>query len=176
MGAGHLRNTRIISNKPIAVNSSDDSVGASSGGQGGADLIGEQIVPITLAGNTFIAIWNNNSYESVFIFPTQNNTNIYINGNTTPVATLNIGDEYMYTLTTSATLITSDKPVFVFELTGCRRRSRGNYPSGFGLYRFQRSYIWSSELFHRNESYHCNPINQYQRIYSERFTGKYLCY
>ena len=117
-GSSHLRNTRISSNKPIAVNSSDDSVYASSGGEDGTDLIGEQIVPTTLAGNTFIAIWNYNSYESVFVFPTQNNTNVYINGNTTPVATLNIGDEYMYTLTTPATLITSDKPVFVFQLTG----------------------------------------------------------
>ena len=113
-GAAHLRNTRITSNKPIAVSSSDDSVGATSW----ADFVGEQIVPIPLAGNTFIAIWNNNSYESVFVFPTQNNTNIYINGNSTPVATLNIGDEYMHTLTTQATLITSDKPVFVFQLTG----------------------------------------------------------
>ena len=126
LASSHLGNTQITSNKPIAVNSSDDSAASNSFSPlTGQDLVGEQIVPIPLAGQTFIAIWNNISYESVFVFPTQDTTSIYINGNATPVATINIGGEYMYMLNTQATLITTDKPVFVFQLTGASGEAGG---------------------------------------------------
>ena len=122
LASAHLANTRITSNKPIAVNSSDDSAASNSfSGYSGQDLVGEQIIPVPLAGETFIAISNNRAFEAVFVFPTQDTTDIYINGSTTSAVTINVGEEYMYMLSNSpdiATLITSNKPVFVFQLTG----------------------------------------------------------
>lgn len=121
-GSAHLTNTRITSDKPIAVNSSDDSAASNSfSGYSGQDLVGEQIVPVDYAGDLFIALWNNRAFEGITISPTENNTHVYINGNPTPAATLNIGQSYTYMLNQSptiATMITSDKPIFVFQLTG----------------------------------------------------------
>ena len=111
----HLGNTIIRSNRPIAVNSSDDSVQ-----QGGADLVGDQILPTSFAGNFFIPIWNGCYYESVFLYPTDSlqPTSIYIDHSQTPVATISYGQSYMHTLTQEATIITTDYPVHVFQYTG----------------------------------------------------------
>ena len=112
-GVGHLRNTRITSNKPIAVNTSDDSVNRT----GHQDLIGDQIVPVDLLGTDYIAIWNNTADEYLYFFPTQNDTRIYLNGGSTPVATLNIGGEYAYQMTSAVVSIHADKPIAVFQMS-----------------------------------------------------------
>ena len=89
-GSAHLRNTRVTATKPIAVNTSDDSVNLG----GHYDLVGDQIVPVDLLGTDYIAIWNNNSEEYLYFFPTEDNTNIYLNGSNLPTATLDVGQEY----------------------------------------------------------------------------------
>lgn len=95
--AAHLTNTVITSNKPIAVNSSDDSAESNSfSGYSGQDLVGEQIVPIEYAGTMFVALRNNRAFEGITVSPTQNGTNVYINGSTTPSATLNLGESFTY--------------------------------------------------------------------------------
>ena len=108
----HLRNTWITSDKPIAVNTSDDSVYHN----GNYDLVGDQIVPVDLLGNEYLALWNNTQREYLYFFPTEDNTNIYLNGSQNPVATLNIGQEYQYQLNSAAVYIQSDKPIAVFQL------------------------------------------------------------
>lgn len=116
-----LRNTIISSDKPIAVNTTDDMM---NGGGTDLDLIGDQLVPTSLAGNRYIAISNAANVEQINIFPIQDNTVIRING--TIVATLNKGQEYSVTLSPStATLITSDNnaqgysmPFVAFQVTG----------------------------------------------------------
>lgn len=110
--SNHLQNTIITSNKPIAVNSTDDS--AATNGQ---DLVGDQIVPVSLAGDTYVAIKNESSVERVYIFATQPNTKVYVNGNATPIGTVNPGDVLPYNLQTKATYITSDKDIIVFQLS-----------------------------------------------------------
>ena len=134
--AGHLGNTRITSDKPIAVNSTDDSVASNQiAGYSGQDLVAEQITPIEYAGDLFIAMWNNRAFESVFVFPTQDTTHVYINGSTTPAATLNVGQQYTYMLSNSptiATMITSDKPVLVFQLTGSEGEAGGTQLPALG--------------------------------------------
>lgn len=112
-GSDHIRNTRITSNKPIAINSSDDSVDCQSTAQ---DLIGDQIVPISLLGTDYLALWNNTSHEYLYFYPTHDDTKIYLNGSQTPTATLNMGQEYVYHLNTSVVYINSDKPIAVFQL------------------------------------------------------------
>ncbi len=120
--SNHLTNTRITSNKPIAVNSSDDSAASNSfTGYSGQDLVGEQIVPVELAGDTYIALWNNRAFEGITISPIYDSTFVYLNGNTNAVTMLNIGQSYTYMLNQSptiATLINTSKPAFVFQLTG----------------------------------------------------------
>ena len=110
--AGHLRNTWITSDKPIAVNTSDDSVYHS----GNYDLVGDQIVPVDLLGYEYLALWNNTQNEYLYFFPTEDNTNIYLDGSQTPIATLNIGEEYDYHMNSAAVYIQSDKPIAVFQL------------------------------------------------------------
>ncbi len=120
--SNHLTNTRITSTKPIAVNSSDDSAASNSfSGYSGQDLVGEQIVPVELAGTTYIALWNNRAFEGVTISPIYDSTFVYINGSNNPVTMLNVGQSYTYMLNQSptiATLINTSRPAFAFQLTG----------------------------------------------------------
>ena len=134
--AGHLTNTRITSNKPIAVNSTDDSVASNQfSGYSGQDLVGEQIVPNEYAGDFFIAMYNNRQFENICVIPTQDTTHVYINGSATPSATLNVGQSYTYMPSNSptvATMITSDKPVHVFQLTGSDGEAGGTQLPALG--------------------------------------------
>jgi gliding motility-associated-like protein len=134
--AGHLTNTRITSDKPIAVNSTDDSVASNQfSGYSGQDLVGEQLVPDEYAGDFFIAMYNNRQFENLCIIPIQNNTNVYINGSSTPSATLNQGQSYTYMPSNSptiATMITSDKPIHVFQLTGSDGEAGGTQLPALG--------------------------------------------
>ena len=133
---GHLTNTRITSDKPIAVNSTDDSVASNQfSGYSGQDLVGEQIVPNDYAGDFFIAMYNNRQFENLNIIPTQDTTHIYINGSTTPAATLNVGQSFTYMPSNSptiATMVTSDKPIHVFQLTGSDGEAGGTQLPALG--------------------------------------------
>lgn len=111
-GPSHLGNTWVTSNKPIAVNSSDDSAYT-----GDFDLVGDQIVPVNLLGMEYLALWNGTSNEYLFFFPTEDNTKIYLNGGSTPIVTLNVGQEYAHHLNSSVVYVQSDKPMAVFNLT-----------------------------------------------------------
>ena len=112
-GSAHLRNTRVTATKPIAVNTSDDSVNLG----GHYDLVGDQIVPVDLLGTDYIAIWNNNSEEYLYFFPTEDNTNIYLNGSNLPTATLDVGQEYSCHINTAVVHIHADHPIAVFQLS-----------------------------------------------------------
>ena len=120
-GSAHLRNTRITSTKPIAVNTSDDSVNLA----GHYDLVGDQIVPDELLGTDYIAIWNNNPDEYLFFFPTEDNTSIFLNGGSVPVATLDVGQEYTCQITSAAVYIHADKPISVFQLSSSSQNEFG---------------------------------------------------
>ena len=117
----HLHNTVIHSNKPIVVNSTDDSVAS---GWGCVDLIGDQLVPINMTGRRYVAIRNYSSYENaferVFVFPLQNNTTVWFNG---VPQTVSQGSFIDHLLTDTATLITSNNPIIAFQITatGCEQ-------------------------------------------------------
>ena len=116
--SAHLHNTVIHSNKPIAVNTTDDSVYAPGGCY---DLIGDQLVPKTMLGNQYVAVRNNSSFERIYVFPTENNTTVSINGVNQSV--INIGQWINYELPSSTLvyLVESNHPVAVFQVTaiGC---------------------------------------------------------
>ncbi|MDR0811188.1 MAG: IgGFc-binding protein, partial [Paludibacter sp.] len=108
-GIDHLYNTRIRSNKPIAVNSTDDSV------QPG-DLLGDQIVPVSLWGQSYIAIKNDGNIEKVYIFPSEDNTVVTINGVAQPVMNLNGNNKMVVSLSSTATYIESNKKIMVWQI------------------------------------------------------------
>ena len=117
--ANHFVGSTITSNNPIAVTVSDDLLDHPSGGQ---DLVGDQSVPIEQAGLEFVAIKGDlyQQADKVYVTATEDNTHIYINGSTTAAATLNAGQTHAVAFATnSSTLyITSDHPVYAFQLTG----------------------------------------------------------
>ena len=117
-GAFHLHNTKITSNKPIAVSSTDDS--AASGSH--QDLVGEQIVPERLAANRYVALSNGSADEYAYFSILRPNTTIYIDEGTGPrvLATIiNAGDALSYKLKVPATIFYSgnDEPFGLFQLT-----------------------------------------------------------
>lgn len=118
-GSEHLYNTRIKSNKPIAVNSTDDSVTP-------GDLVGDQLTPVNLAGKNYIAVKNYGNIEKVYIFPTEKNTNIWIDEIAQPQL-VTLEDKMMINLNDAnrsvATFIRSDKPIVVFQLTSKKNAS-----------------------------------------------------
>jgi len=120
-GTAHLRNTRVTATKPIAVNSSDDSVNLN----GHYDLVGDQIVPIDLLGTQYISIWNNNTNEYLYFFPTEDNTEIYLNGSSLPAVTLNVGEEYAYRINSAVVYIDASHPLAVFQLSSSSSSEMG---------------------------------------------------
>ena len=115
----HLGGTIIHSNKPISVNSTDDSMDSE---EGCIDLLGDQMVPTRLLGQRYVALRNDSQFEYVFIYPLNTDSiEVYLNG----VGGLYTGVPavpYMsFPLTDTATLITLDRPAAVFQMTaiGC---------------------------------------------------------
>ncbi|WP_244156179.1 DUF11 domain-containing protein [Maribacter ulvicola] len=85
----------IIANKPIAISNGGLNVAIRSGAPN-RDAAIDQPVPQDKIGKEYVFIRGNGTTETEFpiIIGTQNNTNIYVNGNTTPIATINDGDYY----------------------------------------------------------------------------------
>ncbi len=115
----HLEGTIITSNHPISVTVTDDLLHYPGGGQ---DLVGDQIVPIGIIGQEYIAIKGTllQNLDKLYILATENNTSIYINGNTVPATIINKGQTYILTFPTGSNAIyfTSSQPVYAFQLTG----------------------------------------------------------
>ncbi len=127
LAAGHLNGSRVTSDKPVAVTYKDDlvrdvSLSLFPGGCG--DLGGDQLVPVRLLGTEYIAMKGqlNGIGDQVFIMATQNNTQIFRDGNAAPVATLNAGDTYRMPVAATTgqvfTYIRASAPVSVLQMTG----------------------------------------------------------
>ncbi|MEI7662091.1 MAG: IgGFc-binding protein, partial [Bacteroidota bacterium] len=120
--AASLAGSHVVSDKPIAITISDDSIIT-----GGWDIIGDQIVPLNLIGKEYIVIKGfadnippNNDDERAYILATENSTDIMMDGNPVPVATLNSGQQYDYPIpaTTNTAYIKTTKPAYVYHLSG----------------------------------------------------------
>jgi len=118
--ATHPSGAVVVSDKPIAITIKDDSCHNPSGGC--YDLMGDQIVPIDIIGNEYIAVEGqlyNSGEESIFITATENNTKVYIDGSGTPLTTLFAGQTYMYEIEgTVTTYVQTDKDVYLTHVTG----------------------------------------------------------
>ncbi len=117
----NLSGTIVVSDHPISVTVSDDSVNPSGGG-GCYDLMGDQIVPTDVIGTDYIinkGFLNAGSNESIFIVATENFTSFSVNdGNTVTNAIINQGETYQYSITDSLTFVSSDKPIYLIHMSG----------------------------------------------------------
>ncbi|MBI3136861.1 MAG: PKD domain-containing protein [Bacteroidetes bacterium] len=117
----NLAGTVIVSDKPISVSVSDDSVNPAGGG-GCYDLMGDQIVPTDVIGTDYIVnkgFLNGGSDESLYALATQNFTTVTINdGVTTTTVILNQGDTYSFITDYQLTYVTADKPIYMLHMSG----------------------------------------------------------
>jgi gliding motility-associated-like protein len=123
--SNHPGGAAVHSSAPVAITVKDDSDTNPSGGC--YDLIGDQIVPTAILGTDYVAVkgfLNNGGNEGLFITATQSNTNIYIDGNATPIRTMFAGETYrvdMDSITTAAdnsVYVHSSLPVYATHVTG----------------------------------------------------------
>ena len=113
----------ITSDKPVAVNTGNALGGITNGR---ADLTLDQIVSATQIGTDYIFIEGNgiSTMENPLIVAHENNTDIFVNGSTAPVITLNAGQYYLvpnsyYQGTNNSNIyVRASKPVFAYQLLG----------------------------------------------------------
>ena len=115
-----LRGSHVVANHPIAITISDDSIDEPAVSPSGWDLIGDQIIPVNLLGNEYIAVigYDNANEERVYMEAIYDNTDIYLDGNPTPAATINKGQNFWSHYTNSTLYIKSSKPISAYQLTG----------------------------------------------------------
>lgn len=120
----NLAGTVVVSDKPVSVTVSDDSVNPSGGG-GCYDLMGDQIVPTDVIGTDYIinkGFLNTGSEESFYVLATENFTTVNINdGVTTTTVILNQGDTYSYNINTAPqqlSYVSADKNVYLLHMSG----------------------------------------------------------
>ncbi|HCA05664.1 T9SS type B sorting domain-containing protein [Chryseobacterium sp.] len=90
---------KVVANKPVTLTngSSNGNFGVDS--PGGSDAVLDQSVPTERLGNTFAIVKTKSTkpaanMEGGIIIATENNTEVYLNGSTTPAATLSAGGWY----------------------------------------------------------------------------------
>jgi gliding motility-associated-like protein len=113
----------ITSNNPIAVNTGNVLGGIEDRK---ADITLDQIVSASQIGNEYIFIEGNGlpSMETPLIVANEDGTAIYINGNATPIATIDAGEYYIvsnlyYQGSNNRNLyVKTSKPVFAYQLLG----------------------------------------------------------
>jgi gliding motility-associated-like protein len=110
----YLAGTKITSNKPISITISDDSLFQS----GSYDIIGDQIVPISLTGTEYIAVRGLGTQELLYVLATEDNTDIFTNGSATALTTLSIGQLYKINITNASIYLQSSKPVYAYHISG----------------------------------------------------------
>lgn len=107
--------SRVISNKPISITYSDDSVLEGSC----YDLIGDQIVPIENTDKNYMVVRGDlNSGDRVYVTAVYNNTQVFIDGGSTPVTTLQSGQTYVHNFRTSSTFVSASDTIYAFHGTG----------------------------------------------------------
>jgi len=133
---------KIVSDKPISVtNGNANGFYATTNVPFGSDLILDQSVPSTRLGSEFTIVkslsTSPNNVEGGIIVATEDNTQIFLNNNPTPVATINEGD--FYRVLTSAFVnqgqghfnlyVKTSKNVYFYQLVGASGNT--NYTGGF---------------------------------------------
>lgn len=95
---GTFIGAKVVSDKPITLtNGNMNGNFGLIGGSDGSDSILDQSVPVERLGNTFAMVRTRSNVADIeggIIIATENNTDVYLNGSTTPAATLDSGEWY----------------------------------------------------------------------------------
>ncbi len=114
-GSDNPSGTIIVSDKPIAVSTKDDSVNPAPAGC--RDMIGDQLVPVDIVGENYIASLGGLTVpERVIVTATENGTDLSVAG--VYQTTLFNGESYTIDLTAAQTFISASKPVYCFHISG----------------------------------------------------------
>ncbi len=129
----HVNGTYITANKPIAVSSGSWCASGFPSNSPGRDVGFDQLVPTGVVGKEYILLKGEGDSggaeynEKALVIATENNTKIYLKGNSSPIATLNKG-EYFFTDyadygTNKNLYIRSDKKIFCYQtLSGANKK------------------------------------------------------
>lgn len=122
LGVNNPVGTKVESNKPIAVTLKDDMLQYDPAISVQADLAGDQLIPVEYLGDEYIITKGEltSNTDRIVIVATENNTDIFVNGNPTAVASLNEGESYvhMYASGEDVAYITSSNNIYVFHYSG----------------------------------------------------------
>ena len=124
---------KIEADKPITVTNGNANGNFGANASSGSDLILDQSVPVERLGNTFAMVKTRSTQPSLnmeggIIVATEDNTQIFVNGGTTPLATINAGQWYRinetnYVLSTPGSghynmFISTTKNVYLYQFIG----------------------------------------------------------
>lgn len=138
---GKFIGAKIVSNKPVVVTNGNANGNFGNDTSSGSDLIMDQAVPIERLGSTFTIVRSlsplvpDENMEGGMVIATENNTEVYINGLPTPVATLNAGQWYRIPSTSYVDqgnghynmYISTTKNVYLYQLVGMEDTYSGGY-------------------------------------------------
>ncbi len=128
---------KIVSDKPIVIANGNFNGQYAGSFSNSSDILMDQGVPIDKLGQEFVLMKGNGNQtlnmEKALVLATENNTEIYINDGTTPVATLNAGQYYLTTNTAYIgqgaghfnMFIRATKNVYVYQLLAGANSSTG---------------------------------------------------
>ena len=123
-GINLLNGTLITSDEPIVVNSGSWLGGASDVGR---DIGVDQIIPARFLGKEFIvAQGTGGNNETPLIVADTDNTEVFVNGGTTPIATINAGDYYYIDpalYANHAMYIQTSQSVYLYQNTDANARA-----------------------------------------------------
>lgn len=96
-GTAPFMGAKIISDKPITLTNGNVNGNFGASTSGGSDAVLDQSVPVERLGNTFAMVRTQSTFpdlEGGIVIATENNTQIYLNGAGSPIATINQGQWY----------------------------------------------------------------------------------
>lgn len=90
---------KIVATKPVSLTNGSCNGNFGLGSSGGSDAVLDQSVPVERLGNTFAMVKTKSTapsenMEGGIIIATEDNTQIFLNGSTTPITTINAGQFY----------------------------------------------------------------------------------
>ncbi|MBR8534195.1 T9SS type B sorting domain-containing protein [Carboxylicivirga sediminis] len=124
--ASTLAGTHMMADKRIAVTVSDDAI-VEDVNSFPKDLIGDQLVPVNVIGNEYIAMntskasssyKNQNSVQKIFVLAIEDNTLVFANNTTKNAKALNKGEIAEFDISDHALYIYATKKVYAYQLTG----------------------------------------------------------
>lgn len=118
-GYNHPAGSKIESDKDIAVTVKDDMLQFNPPAAG-ADLAGDQIIPVDYIGTDYVLVRGglSGNNDRVYFTATEDNTLVRVNGVAIPVDTLNQGEQYELIMADPTYFVKASKKVYAWHISG----------------------------------------------------------